>query len=72
LLAGSYIVIVAGLTALSFQLLVPLGLHLFRNGCNVISEDVWGARTGQWAFRGMIKLEVEETSWSRTKESAMA
>ncbi|GFZ52431.1 hypothetical protein JCM24511_10204 [Saitozyma sp. JCM 24511] len=63
LLTGSYIVIVAGLTALALQLLVSLGLHLLRNGCNVIGEDVWGARTGQWAFRGMIKLEEEDTTW---------
>lgn len=70
LLKVSYIVIIAGLTTLSLQLLVSLALHLFRNGCNVISEDVWGARTGQWALRGTIKLEEAETSW--TKESALA
>ncbi|GFZ52402.1 hypothetical protein JCM24511_10175 [Saitozyma sp. JCM 24511] len=70
LLKGSYMVILVGLAALSLQLLVSLALHLFRNGFNAFWEDVWGARTGQWTFRGMVQLDDEEAAW--VKEFGMA
>lgn len=70
LLKGSYAVILLGLSALSLQLLVSLALHLLSNGYSSLREDVWGARTGQWACRGMIKLDDEQAGWVKELEEA--
>ncbi|GFZ52445.1 hypothetical protein JCM24511_10218 [Saitozyma sp. JCM 24511] len=70
LLKGSYAVILLGLSALSLQLLVSLALHLLSNGYSSLREEVWGARTGQWACRGMIKLDDEQAGWVKELEEA--
>jgi hypothetical protein len=70
LITGSYMVILVGLAGLSLQLPVSFALHLFGNGSNVFWEDVWSARTGQRAFRGMIQLDDKEAAW--LNESGMA
>jgi hypothetical protein len=49
--------------ALSAQAFGSIMLHLGRNGLQALGEgDVLGAKTGQWAVEGGIRLEDEEAN----------
>ncbi|RSH80165.1 hypothetical protein EHS25_007270 [Saitozyma podzolica] len=63
MLSMSYFSILAGLLALSAQAFGSIMLHLGRNGLQALREgDVLGAKTGQWAVEGGIRLEDEEAN----------